>query len=63
MDLMEETGLFTYVGKINMDRSSPDELVEESAERGRLNGFVSFGLTVRSMAIATISMICLVMKI
>lgn len=33
MDLLEETGLKTMVGKVNMDRNSPDYLVEESAER------------------------------
>lgn len=32
MDLMEATGLKTMVGKVNMDRNSPDILVEESAE-------------------------------
>lgn len=32
MDLMEETGLITYVGKVNMDRSAMEELLEESAE-------------------------------
>ncbi len=26
MDLMEQTGLITYIGKVNMDRNSPDEL-------------------------------------
>ena len=41
MDLMEETGLVTYVGKINMDRSAPDELVEESAD---ISAFNTFGL-------------------
>lgn len=32
MDRMEETGLKTYVGKVNMDRNSPDSLREESPE-------------------------------
>lgn len=32
MDLMEATGLKTMVGKVNMDRNCPDNLVEESAE-------------------------------
>ncbi len=32
MDLMEATGLRTMVGKVNMDRNSPDILIEESAE-------------------------------
>lgn len=31
MDLMEESGLVTYVGKVNMDRDASDGLVEESA--------------------------------
>ena len=39
MDLMEGTGLVTYVGKINMDRSAPDELVEESADMSAFNTF------------------------
>lgn len=32
MDLMEATGLKTMVGKVNMDRNSPDFLVEAGAE-------------------------------
>lgn len=32
MELMEETGLVSYVGKVNMDREAPEELVEESAD-------------------------------
>ena len=32
MDLLEEAGLNTMVGKVNMDRNSPDFLCEESAE-------------------------------
>ena len=32
MDLMEETGLKTYVGKVNMDRNGTPSLQEESAE-------------------------------
>jgi len=31
MDLMEETGLKTMVGKVNMDRNTPDYLVEDDA--------------------------------
>lgn len=31
MDLMEHTGLKTYIGKVNMDRNSPEELIEPSA--------------------------------
>lgn len=32
MEKMEESGLISYVGKVNMDRNSPDYLREESAE-------------------------------
>ena len=32
MELMEESGLITYVGKINMDREAPDFIREKSAE-------------------------------
>ncbi len=32
MDLLEESGLITYVGKVNMDRNSPKILIEKSAE-------------------------------
>ena len=32
MDLVEDSGLVAYVGKVNMDRNSPDFLREESAE-------------------------------
>ncbi len=32
MDLMEETGLKTMIGKVNMDRNSPDYLREQGAE-------------------------------
>lgn len=31
MDLLEATGIVAYVGKVNMDRNSPDYLKEESA--------------------------------
>lgn len=31
MDYMEKTGIVSYVGKVNMDRESPDILCEESA--------------------------------
>jgi guanine deaminase len=31
MDLLEESGLVSMVGKVNMDRNSPDDLREESA--------------------------------
>lgn len=33
MDLMEETGLKTMIGKVNMDRNCPNYLCEESAEK------------------------------
>lgn len=33
MDLMEETGLKTMIGKVNMDRNSPEYLCEENAEK------------------------------
>jgi guanine deaminase len=32
MDAMEETGLISYVGKVNMDRNSPDSLRERDGE-------------------------------
>ncbi len=31
MDLLEDTGICTWVGKVNMDRNSPDYLCEKSA--------------------------------
>lgn len=31
MDCLEECGLFSYVGKVNMDRNSPESLMERSA--------------------------------
>ena len=40
MDLMEESGLVSYVGKVNMDRSAPDSLLEESAD---MSAFSTFG--------------------
>ncbi len=39
MDLMEESGLVSFVGKINMDRSAPEELVEESADMSAYHTF------------------------
>ena len=33
MDKMEEIGIRSYIGKVNMDRNSPDELREESPEK------------------------------
>ena len=32
-DCMEQSGLISYVGKVNMDRNAPPELTEQSAER------------------------------
>lgn len=32
MELLEESGQISYVGKVNMDRNSPDYLCEESAD-------------------------------
>lgn len=32
MELLEKTGLKTFVGKVNMDRNGPDTLQEKSAE-------------------------------
>ena len=32
MELMEETGLISYVGKLNMDREAPDTIREKDAE-------------------------------
>jgi len=32
MDLLEKSGLSTYVGKVNMDRNSPDYLIETTEE-------------------------------
>ncbi len=37
MDKMEETGIISYVGKVNMDRNSPDSLREEDAETSATN--------------------------
>lgn len=33
MELLEKAGIHAYVGKVNMDRNSPDYLCEESAEK------------------------------
>ena len=33
MDLMEKTGISSYIGKVNMDRNAPDFLCEESAKK------------------------------
>lgn len=37
MDMLEETGMVTYVGKVNMDRNSVPRLTEESAEKSLKN--------------------------
>ena len=37
MKLMEESGLVSYVGKVNMDRNSPEYLTEHSAEESLEN--------------------------
>ncbi len=34
MDKMEETGLVTYVGRVNMDRNAPDTIREKDADFG-----------------------------
>ena len=39
MELMEETGLISYVGKVNMDREASEALIEESAEASAYNTF------------------------
>lgn len=39
MDFMEESGLVTYVGKVNMDRFAPEALMEESADMSAYNTF------------------------
>ena len=40
MELMEDSGLVSYVGKVNMDRESSDKLVEESPE---MSAYQTFG--------------------
>ena len=35
MDQLEQSGLVTYVGKVNMDRNCPDYLREEYGRRIR----------------------------
>lgn len=39
MEEMEKTGLVTYVGKINMDRDAPDNILDDSAEMSAYNTF------------------------
>ena len=40
MQLMEESGLVSYVGKVNMDREASETLTEESAD---ISAFTTFG--------------------
>ena len=40
MKLMEESGLFSYVGKVNMDREASEALTEESAD---ISAYTTFG--------------------
>ena len=40
MKLMEESGLFSYVGKVNMDREASKALTEESAD---ISAYTTFG--------------------
>lgn len=37
MDLMEQTGIISYVGKVNMDREAPESLCEPSADYSALD--------------------------
>lgn len=37
MDMMDKTGIVSYVGKVNMDRNSPSDLCEENAETSAAN--------------------------
>ena len=39
MDLMEATGIVSYVGKVNMDRNAPDELQEPSPDASAFDTF------------------------
>ena len=39
MEMMEESGLVSYVGKVNMDREASEGLVEDSAEISAYNTF------------------------
>lgn len=39
MDEMEKTGLISYVGKVNMDRDAPENILDESAELSAYNTF------------------------
>ena len=37
MDMLEQSGLSTFVGKVNMDRNAPDYLVEETKKSTERN--------------------------
>ena len=39
MDLMEQTGIVSYVGKVNMDRNAPPALTEAGPERSAFDTF------------------------
>ena len=39
MDLMEKTGIVSYVGKVNMDRDAPPELTEPGADASAFDTF------------------------
>ncbi len=39
MDEMEATGLVSYVGKVNMDRQAPENILDESADLSAFNTF------------------------
>ena len=40
MELMEQSGLVSYVGKVNMDREASEELTEDSAD---ISAYTTFG--------------------
>ena len=39
MDEMEKTGLVSFVGKVNMDRDAPEEILDESSDMSAYNTF------------------------
>ena len=57
MDEMEKTGLVSYVGKVNMDRSAPESILDASADMSAYNTFGWINETVgkykRTMPILT----------
>ena len=56
MEEMEKTGLYSFVGKVNMDQNAPENLVEESAEislRDTLNWLEEAGDMERTKPILT----------